>query len=201
MIAFCLLCCSVGQECALFSSSLERFVPHSWTSLLLICSAIQVDLQYLNEILRDGADPNSVDKYGQTALHEVSCSASACQTYRRYSRGIWGLLLTQAVLMMSSTGIHFPYRRITCISHVIMGIICDRMGKHLALNFNMLCPETAHMNWCKHASCTHYMWRGNFPREVLYMCFFWKEWNVMLCVHCGYVTTNVCSGRSLEPGM
>ncbi|KAI5606908.1 polycystin-2-like [Silurus asotus] len=32
----------------------------------------EVDLQYLNEILRDGADPNSVDKYGQTALHEIS---------------------------------------------------------------------------------------------------------------------------------
>ncbi|KAI5108268.1 polycystin-2-like, partial [Silurus meridionalis] len=32
----------------------------------------QVDLQYLNEILGDGADPNSADKYGQTALHEIS---------------------------------------------------------------------------------------------------------------------------------
>ncbi|XP_058242468.1 transient receptor potential channel pyrexia [Hemibagrus wyckioides] len=32
----------------------------------------EVDLQYLNEILRDGADPNSIDKYGQTALHEIS---------------------------------------------------------------------------------------------------------------------------------
>ncbi|XP_053535569.1 transient receptor potential cation channel subfamily A member 1 isoform X2 [Ictalurus punctatus] len=32
----------------------------------------KVDLQYLNEILSDGADPNSADKYGQTALHEIS---------------------------------------------------------------------------------------------------------------------------------
>ncbi|XP_066534368.1 transient receptor potential channel pyrexia [Hoplias malabaricus] len=32
----------------------------------------EVDLQYLNGILTDGADPNSADKYGQTAMHEIS---------------------------------------------------------------------------------------------------------------------------------
>ncbi|KAL6487461.1 hypothetical protein MHYP_G00040870 [Metynnis hypsauchen] len=32
----------------------------------------EVDLQYLNSILTEGADPNSTDKYGQTALHEIS---------------------------------------------------------------------------------------------------------------------------------
>lgn len=34
---------------------------------------VQVNLQYLSEIITDGADPNSTDKYGQTALHEVRC--------------------------------------------------------------------------------------------------------------------------------
>ncbi|XP_026858318.2 transient receptor potential channel pyrexia isoform X4 [Electrophorus electricus] len=34
--------------------------------------ADEVDLQYLNGILAEGADPNSPDKYGQTALHEIS---------------------------------------------------------------------------------------------------------------------------------
>ncbi|KAG1941629.1 transient receptor potential channel pyrexia [Pimephales promelas] len=32
----------------------------------------EVDLQLLNDVLTDGADPNSADKYGQTALHEIS---------------------------------------------------------------------------------------------------------------------------------
>ncbi|XP_072533285.1 uncharacterized protein [Salminus brasiliensis] len=32
----------------------------------------EVDLQYLNGVLTEGADPNSTDKYGQTALHEIS---------------------------------------------------------------------------------------------------------------------------------
>lgn len=41
------------------------------TALIDFTVLLQVDLQYLNEILRDGADPNSTDKYGQTALHEV----------------------------------------------------------------------------------------------------------------------------------
>ncbi|KAI4884950.1 hypothetical protein NFI96_021749, partial [Prochilodus magdalenae] len=31
-----------------------------------------VDLQYLNGVLSEGANPNSTDKYGQTALHEIS---------------------------------------------------------------------------------------------------------------------------------
>ncbi|RXN24755.1 transient receptor potential channel pyrexia-like protein [Labeo rohita] len=32
----------------------------------------EVDLQFLNDVLTNGADPNSADKYGQTALHEIS---------------------------------------------------------------------------------------------------------------------------------
>ncbi|XP_076841759.1 uncharacterized protein LOC143485931 isoform X2 [Brachyhypopomus gauderio] len=32
----------------------------------------EVDLQYLDGVLAEGADPNSADKYGQTALHEIS---------------------------------------------------------------------------------------------------------------------------------
>lgn len=32
----------------------------------------EVDLQLLNEALTHGADPNTADKYGQTALHEIS---------------------------------------------------------------------------------------------------------------------------------
>ncbi|XP_067091805.1 transient receptor potential channel pyrexia [Osmerus mordax] len=31
-----------------------------------------VDLQYLDSVICDGADPNTVDRYGQTALHEIS---------------------------------------------------------------------------------------------------------------------------------
>ncbi|XP_036403165.1 transient receptor potential channel pyrexia-like [Megalops cyprinoides] len=32
----------------------------------------EVDLQYLHNTIKDGADVNSADKYGQTALHEIS---------------------------------------------------------------------------------------------------------------------------------
>ncbi|XP_013888175.1 transient receptor potential channel pyrexia [Austrofundulus limnaeus] len=32
----------------------------------------QVDLQFLDEVISDGADPNCSDRYGQTVLHEVS---------------------------------------------------------------------------------------------------------------------------------
>uniref|UniRef100_A0A4W5PBD9 Uncharacterized protein n=1 Tax=Hucho hucho TaxID=62062 RepID=A0A4W5PBD9_9TELE len=32
----------------------------------------EVDLQYLNDVIADGADPNSTDRYGQTVLHEIS---------------------------------------------------------------------------------------------------------------------------------
>uniref|UniRef100_A0A8C2H915 Si:ch73-193i2.2 n=1 Tax=Cyprinus carpio TaxID=7962 RepID=A0A8C2H915_CYPCA len=32
----------------------------------------EVDLQFLNDVLTNGADPNSADKYGQMALHEIS---------------------------------------------------------------------------------------------------------------------------------
>ncbi|XP_041866650.1 transient receptor potential channel pyrexia [Melanotaenia boesemani] len=32
----------------------------------------QVDLQFLDEVISDGADPNSSDRYGQTVLHEIS---------------------------------------------------------------------------------------------------------------------------------
>ncbi|XP_035519365.1 transient receptor potential cation channel subfamily A member 1-like [Morone saxatilis] len=32
----------------------------------------QVDLQFLDQVISDGADPNSSDRYGQTILHEVS---------------------------------------------------------------------------------------------------------------------------------
>uniref|UniRef100_A0AAY5EXU7 Ion transport domain-containing protein n=1 Tax=Electrophorus electricus TaxID=8005 RepID=A0AAY5EXU7_ELEEL len=38
----------------------------------MVRPVLQVDLQYLNGILAEGADPNSPDKYGQTALHEIS---------------------------------------------------------------------------------------------------------------------------------
>ncbi|XP_065107651.1 uncharacterized protein [Paramisgurnus dabryanus] len=32
----------------------------------------EVDLQFLNDVLTSGASPNTTDKYGQTALHEIS---------------------------------------------------------------------------------------------------------------------------------
>ncbi|XP_021464062.1 transient receptor potential cation channel subfamily V member 5 isoform X1 [Oncorhynchus mykiss] len=32
----------------------------------------EVDLQYLSDVIADGADPNSTDRYGQTVLHEIS---------------------------------------------------------------------------------------------------------------------------------
>ncbi|KAM7385949.1 hypothetical protein PAMP_001988 [Pampus punctatissimus] len=32
----------------------------------------QVDLQFVDEVISDGADPNSSDRYGQTVLHEIS---------------------------------------------------------------------------------------------------------------------------------
>ncbi|XP_048858649.1 transient receptor potential cation channel subfamily A member 1 isoform X2 [Brienomyrus brachyistius] len=32
----------------------------------------QVDLQYLSDVIAEGADPKSTDKYGQTCLHEIS---------------------------------------------------------------------------------------------------------------------------------
>ncbi|XP_020501810.2 transient receptor potential cation channel subfamily A member 1 isoform X1 [Labrus bergylta] len=32
----------------------------------------QVDLQFLDEVISDGADPNSCDRYGQTIMHEIS---------------------------------------------------------------------------------------------------------------------------------
>ncbi|KAL0964344.1 hypothetical protein UPYG_G00322550 [Umbra pygmaea] len=32
----------------------------------------EVDLRYLNDVIADGADPNSTDRYGQTVLHEIS---------------------------------------------------------------------------------------------------------------------------------
>ncbi|XP_067467009.1 transient receptor potential cation channel subfamily A member 1 [Thunnus thynnus] len=32
----------------------------------------QVDLQFVDEVMSDGADPNSSDRYGQTVLHEIS---------------------------------------------------------------------------------------------------------------------------------
>ncbi|XP_034408331.1 transient receptor potential cation channel subfamily V member 5 [Cyclopterus lumpus] len=35
-------------------------------------NTIQVDLDFLDELISDGADPNSSDRYGQTILHEIS---------------------------------------------------------------------------------------------------------------------------------
>lgn len=60
----------VRKACALRKAWCHVCERGSYRSVLL-----QVDLQYLSEILRDGADANSADKYGQTVLHEVSCSA------------------------------------------------------------------------------------------------------------------------------
>uniref|UniRef100_A0A3B3RE16 Si:ch73-193i2.2 n=1 Tax=Paramormyrops kingsleyae TaxID=1676925 RepID=A0A3B3RE16_9TELE len=34
--------------------------------------SLQVDLQYLSDVIAEGADPKSTDKYGQTCLHEIS---------------------------------------------------------------------------------------------------------------------------------
>lgn len=79
---------------------------------------LQVDLQYLNEILRDGADPNSADKYGQTTLHEVRWSATEHQmVYRRYSHGIWNLFTSKYFTVSSgcvneiTSRIHFLYKK------------------------------------------------------------------------------------------
>lgn len=38
---------------------------------VLLCF-VQVDLQFLDEVISNGADPNSCDRYGQTILHEVN---------------------------------------------------------------------------------------------------------------------------------
>uniref|UniRef100_A0A8C7XB16 Si:ch73-193i2.2 n=1 Tax=Oryzias sinensis TaxID=183150 RepID=A0A8C7XB16_9TELE len=35
------------------------------------CVCVQVDLQLLDGLISDGADPNSSDRYGQTVLHEI----------------------------------------------------------------------------------------------------------------------------------
>lgn len=37
-----------------------------------VCVFVQVDLEFLDEVISEGADPNSSDRYGQTILHEVS---------------------------------------------------------------------------------------------------------------------------------
>ncbi|GAA6110425.1 transient receptor potential channel pyrexia [Tachysurus ichikawai] len=50
----------------------KRLLDHFRTLAANNEDSDEVDLQYLNEILRDGADPNSADKYGQTTLHEIS---------------------------------------------------------------------------------------------------------------------------------
>lgn len=35
-------------------------------------SIVQVDLKLLDQLISDGADPNSTDRFGQTVLHEVN---------------------------------------------------------------------------------------------------------------------------------
>uniref|UniRef100_A0A3B3UQB0 Si:ch73-193i2.2 n=1 Tax=Poecilia latipinna TaxID=48699 RepID=A0A3B3UQB0_9TELE len=37
-----------------------------------LCLCAQVDLQFLDEVISGGADPNCSDRYGQTVLHEVT---------------------------------------------------------------------------------------------------------------------------------
>lgn len=37
-----------------------------------MCLCAQVDLQFLDEVISGGADPNCSDRYGQTVLHEVT---------------------------------------------------------------------------------------------------------------------------------
>uniref|UniRef100_A0A3B4ZN94 Si:ch73-193i2.2 n=1 Tax=Stegastes partitus TaxID=144197 RepID=A0A3B4ZN94_9TELE len=40
--------------------------------VLLCVDCVQVDLQFLDEVISGGADPNSSDRFGQTVLHEIS---------------------------------------------------------------------------------------------------------------------------------
>uniref|UniRef100_A0A3B3X8U6 Ion transport domain-containing protein n=1 Tax=Poecilia mexicana TaxID=48701 RepID=A0A3B3X8U6_9TELE len=40
--------------------------------MLRLCLCAQVDLQFLDEVISGGADPNCSDRYGQTVLHEVT---------------------------------------------------------------------------------------------------------------------------------
>uniref|UniRef100_A0A3B3CR86 Si:ch73-193i2.2 n=1 Tax=Oryzias melastigma TaxID=30732 RepID=A0A3B3CR86_ORYME len=49
-------------------SSLETLKT---TLSLCVCLCAQVDLQFLDGLISDGADPNSSDRYGQTVLHEI----------------------------------------------------------------------------------------------------------------------------------
>lgn len=47
-------------------------VQFSWGKKKTWCFCFQVDLQFLDEVISDGADPNCSDRYGQTVLHEVT---------------------------------------------------------------------------------------------------------------------------------
>lgn len=39
---------------------------------------VEVDLAFLDQLISDGADPNSSDRFGQTVLHEVSFRFTSC---------------------------------------------------------------------------------------------------------------------------
>ncbi|XP_030298127.1 transient receptor potential channel pyrexia [Sparus aurata] len=63
--------------------SICRMLSSHWTILSVrnllpetgprcVCVFVQVDLQFVDEVISDGADPNSSDRYGQTVLHEIS---------------------------------------------------------------------------------------------------------------------------------
>uniref|UniRef100_A0A7N8YBG2 Si:ch73-193i2.2 n=1 Tax=Mastacembelus armatus TaxID=205130 RepID=A0A7N8YBG2_9TELE len=60
-----LLCIQV--EPGSFKNSPEEHIESSCT-----CLFVQVDLQFLDQLISDGADPNSSDRYGQSVLHEVN---------------------------------------------------------------------------------------------------------------------------------
>ncbi|XP_016317325.1 protein phosphatase 1 regulatory subunit 12C-like [Sinocyclocheilus anshuiensis] len=50
----------------------KRLLDHFRVLAASIKDTDEVDLQFLNDVLTNGANPNSADKYGQTALHEIS---------------------------------------------------------------------------------------------------------------------------------
>uniref|UniRef100_A0A3B5Q6J3 Uncharacterized LOC102220998 n=1 Tax=Xiphophorus maculatus TaxID=8083 RepID=A0A3B5Q6J3_XIPMA len=55
-----------------------------------LCLCAQVDLQFLDEVISGGADPNCSDRYGQTILHEVTAGGLVYLMERRCDAVLFG---------------------------------------------------------------------------------------------------------------
>uniref|UniRef100_A0A3B4WBW7 Transient receptor potential cation channel subfamily V member 5-like n=1 Tax=Seriola lalandi dorsalis TaxID=1841481 RepID=A0A3B4WBW7_SERLL len=54
---------------------------HKFTCMFVLCVCVQVDLGLLDDVISEGADPNSSDRYGQTVLHEVAWSVDVMRFF------------------------------------------------------------------------------------------------------------------------